>query len=309
MKRFIFLLFVWIHCIQATMWTPPEDKYKPIWIPPDEGTPTQRVLTKKEDKLLKKFNKRFLEYTLFFDPYGVLKEITALADIAFSKNPIFTGTYTQEHLFAEFEDLFGIGTECLYPVGARSPECSFGTSCLELLVDWAACPHHKYFYRGLPVSGGNKNWINITHIPDASGTLGDLTGHKGTWSLTVSYPHQIRNLDITPNITGTQAFEVAIENLANHFKKFYPNYPSLATIYERHKECAKDDFEYLKKQGGLKESSKTYVITAYGLAELCILIHQNLKPYLAWKVNPRFWQIYIDTKKSKVLYGYCNAKF
>ncbi|MEW6102482.1 MAG: hypothetical protein AB1630_01485 [bacterium] len=319
MKRFITLLMFGVN-LWAIVDPGPAYKYKPIWIPPDEGTSTTRILSieeqKRKEALNKKFQNRFPEYTLSFDSYGVLKEIFALANDRFIKNPIFTGTYTIESLFSEFKDLFGIGTECLYnTIGIRSPNCFLGTLCPGL-----GCPHHEYFYRGLPVIKDNREFVNNSSYPTSPNWIwySDERGlGTATWSLTVNYPYEIKDMDITPTITGTQAFEVAIDDLDVNFRKYNSNYKSIYELYDPAKrgfsKSFSEELELLrnsKKRGLSGRNLETYTITKYGIAELCILIHQNLKPYLAWKIwLPRGWEYYIDAKRGKVLYGYCAGLF
>jgi hypothetical protein len=371
MKRFTIFLLV-VLGVNAYGFKDPEPayKYEPCWILPEEGTPSFRVLSKKEEErkaeLLKKFQERYPEYTLSYDREDVLKEIKASAQVAFIENPIFTGTYTQESLFSEFEDLFGIGTECLHSIGTREPKCSLGDLfCLSLTGPYP-CPYHRCIYRGLPVYSerGNfvsGNFVQIAHIPDASGTLGDLTGEKGTWSLTINYPYQIKELDLTPTITGTQAVEIMHKDLYDWFNwpsiKLRGKFPSKEEYIERYLpyyngnrkpleywyEKDKVYYESRKKKEGGKDigfkpipsfeeflKSQPYSIsdlplhqqerklealrTRYendyiGIRKLCIFIHKDGKPYLAWQIKLGVWLFYIDAKRGKILYGHCIAYF
>jgi hypothetical protein len=89
----------------------PAYKYTPCWIPPEEGTPTVKILSSKAFEFQKEFKKRYPEYTLSFDTCGILSQISG---------PIIEGDISQDilverikPLFTKFEELFGIGTECL----------------------------------------------------------------------------------------------------------------------------------------------------------------------------------------------------
>lgn len=288
----------------------PAYKYTPCWIPPEEGTPTPRVFTKAQEQkkveLLAKFKERYPEYTLSYDALGVLKEIKAMANVALSTNPLTTGTYTIENLFTEFKDLFGIETEFLQPLGTS--------------------------YKGLPilvVFGNYPNFVNTGHIPDGSYGGPLVGGYKGTWSLTVDYPYQLKSLDPTPTITGTQAYEIAKKDLSDWFnwpgsvKSGFPSKEEYITRYitalgsdwggeylEEWYEIEKAEYER-KKQLSTEDVSEP-VSTSSWFSEtsqqLGIFFHNNGKPYLTWRVCLRGWEYYIDAKKGKVLYGRCTLK-
>ncbi|MDI6752013.1 MAG: hypothetical protein QME07_04055 [bacterium] len=273
MRIFIlFLIMVLGTDLYAILDPGPAYKYKPVWIPPEEGTSSIRILNKKEQEkkaeLLKKFKERYPEYTLIFDARGIIKEINVPAD-ARSKNPMpGYGYYIEalEPLFIQFKDLFGIGTEALQ--------------------------HIPSTYKGLPVFEHSSYFAEI--IPPYS-------KKEGTWTLIVGRPNELQETDIIPQITGTQAYEIAINDLDSHFGKSNPGRRSYYEIFDIAK-FPSFIYELPEKPIGNIEN---YTITKYGLATLGILIHKDIRPYLVWEVQiyPWPWLYYIDAKRGKALYG------
>lgn len=301
MRRLILTVMLGWGISVYGIWAGPTHKQKLSWVPPEKGTPTVKMMSSKTLQLQKEFKKRFPEYTISYDDYGILKEINAPANVVFFTNPLRTGTYTLEHLFTEFEDLFGIGTHCLY--------CYY--------------PSFKS-YKGLPVFLFNTDIIGIREIPEISGRVWDpKEGYKGTWSLIINYPYQLKDLDLTPAITGTQAIEIATKEVYNWSSwpdsTYQSEFPSLKEYIDKYSAIGfstdylnkwynldKASYEYTReyyKSRGIKLSSQPPSISPEDTYKLCIFIHENSKPYLAWHVVLEKWICYVDAKRGKVLYG------
>jgi hypothetical protein len=301
MKRLILAMMLGWGISVYGIWAGSIHKQKLMWVPPEKGTPTVKMLSNKILQLQKEFKKRFPEYTLSYDEYGILKEISAPANVVFSTNPLRIGTYTLESLFTDFEDLFGIGTECLH--------CYY--------------PSFKS-YKGLPVFLFNTGIIGIREIPEVSGNVWDpKEGYKGTWSLIINYPYQLKDLDLIPTITGSQAVEIAIKGIYNWAtwpdSTYQSEFPSLKEYIDKYSAMGfsteylnkwynsdKISYEYMReyyKSRGIKPSSQSSSMSPEDTYELCIFIHENGKPYLVWYVVLERWKCYIDAKMGKLLYG------
>ncbi len=306
MKRLVMLVALAFGANVYGFWDAgPAHKYKPCWIPPEEGTPTTRVMSSQALQLQKEFKDRYPEYTLSYDSWGVLNQIKAPANVALSTNPLTTATYTLESLFTEFKDLFGIGTECL-----SLPSAYKGVS-IEPLI-YIEC-------------------IKTDHIPDVSYGGPLVGGYKGTWTLTINYPYQLKDLDLTPAITGTQAVEIAKKDIFDWFNwpgSYKSGFPSkeeyikryasglrwdgseenLKKYLEKWYERDKASYERRKQLSTQDASQPVSTFSESSQQLLYILIHTNGKPYLAWCVQVGKWRCYIDAKRGKVLYGQCMAK-
>lgn len=299
MKNIIILLMISLG-INAYGCAPgPSHKYTIIWIPEEKGTSLVKIQdNKKFLKLKNKFKKRYPEYTLIFNEDGMLIKMSA---------PLAKGTSNINEIFKEFEELFEI------PRDARDEDNLYSYKS----------------YKGLPL------------IPPYSvftekifKTFKDpLDANKGTWSLTLEYDnriYQLKYLDLTPTITGTQAIEIAAKEVYDFSTWPDPTYQSeFPTLKEYINKYAQGGFseDFLKKwyepDKTLYENKRAYYknkgiipqppsISPVNLPELRILFHNDNKPYLAWYVAVKKegeeipWICYVDAKRGRILDGYVN---